>query len=62
MKNHESCECHECTQARYRTSFQWQLDELLRSSGEVITVKPSTSTAANNFEASWNEIVRTPTV
>jgi hypothetical protein len=21
------CECHECTQARYRMSFEWQLDQ-----------------------------------
>jgi hypothetical protein len=23
----EPCQCHECTQARYRGSFQWQIDQ-----------------------------------
>ena len=26
----ETCECHECTQARYRSSFIGQLDAALR--------------------------------
>lgn len=24
---HPRCDCHKCTQARYRMSFQWQLDQ-----------------------------------
>jgi hypothetical protein len=30
MNQHERCECHDCTQARYRSSLQWQLDASLR--------------------------------
>lgn len=29
MGKQERCECHACTQARYRLSFQWQLDQML---------------------------------
>jgi len=25
-EDHQRCECHECTQARYRMSFQYQVD------------------------------------
>ena len=30
VSEHERCECHECTQARYRLSFEWQLDQAFR--------------------------------
>lgn len=29
-ENHKKCECHECTQARYRSSMQYQIDCALR--------------------------------
>lgn len=29
MEQHERCECHDCTQVRYRMSFQSQLDRAL---------------------------------
>jgi hypothetical protein len=35
----EYCNCHECTQARYRGSFQWQRDQKLKS--EAASVAPA---------------------
>lgn len=29
MSQHPECNCHECTQARYRMSFRYQLDQAL---------------------------------
>jgi len=29
MQQHEPCNCHECTQARWKMSFQYQLETAL---------------------------------
>lgn len=32
----EQCNCHECTQARYRTSFQYQVDQALQRPTQLL--------------------------
>jgi hypothetical protein len=27
LQERRQCECHKCTQVRYRMSFQWQIDQ-----------------------------------
>lgn len=29
-EQHQECNCHDCTQARYRNSFQFQIDQAIR--------------------------------
>lgn len=31
MSEHETCNCHDCTQARYRTSLLGQIDAAMKS-------------------------------
>ena len=37
----ERCECHECTLARYRTSFQWQIDQAMGRGAANVPTEPS---------------------
>lgn len=37
-QNTSQCECHECTQARYRMSFRYQLDQ---ATNPIRTVAPT---------------------
>lgn len=38
--NQEICNCHECTQVRYRMSFQYQIDSALNPISRVSDQKP----------------------
>lgn len=37
---HERCECHECTQARWKSSVQYSLDSFIAQGGDVCDQEP----------------------
>lgn len=38
MYQHERCECHECTQARWKLSFQYQIESALHPQQGILGV------------------------
>lgn len=45
QQNPPQCECHDCTQARYRTSFQYQLDQAMNPIRAVVSTEPIPSSS-----------------
>lgn len=46
------CECHECTQARYRMSMQFQMDNAMRTNPYEDCYKKAANAQSQEVEAS----------
>jgi hypothetical protein len=54
--SHPECNCHDCTQARYRMSFQYQLDKAMNPIQPPFEYSSGQATQNPNLKlTAWNK-------